>query len=287
MPTHNRPITAFVLAGGGSLGAVQVGMLKALISAGIVPDLVVGASVGAINGAYLAGQPDAEGIAKLEQIWLRMTRQRVFPLSLWGTLSSVLQHRNYLVSPRGLCRIISEARPCERLEDTIVPFHAVATDLLSGMAVTLSSGPVTEALLASSAIPAVFPPVRVSGRDLVDGAVASNTPIRSARALGATRILVLPTGLSCALGKPPTSVLGMAMHALNMLIVQQLREDGEALEHELELHIVPPLCPVKVASHDFSQTRELIERAERSTTEWLHTGGLEQTGLAMLKAHRH
>jgi NTE family protein len=256
------PTTAFVLAGGGSLGAVQVGMLKALIGAGIVPDMVVGASVGAINGACLAGQPDMNGIARLEQIWLGLTRQ-------------------------GLADVITDGLPCKRLEDTRLPFHAVATDLLSGKAVTLSSGPATEALLASAAIPAVFPPVRLGGCELVDGGLASNTPMRTAVALGATRLIVLPTGLSCALKKPPSSVLGMAMHALNVLIMQQLREDSEALEKIVELHIVPPVCPVTVGSHDFSQTRQLIERAEHGTTEWLDAGGLEKSGRAMLDPHRH
>ncbi|HWU69366.1 MAG TPA: patatin-like phospholipase family protein [Stenotrophobium sp.] len=281
------PTTAFVLAGGGSLGAVQVGMLKALIGAGIVPDMVVGASVGAINGACLAGQPDMNGIARLEQIWLGLTRQRVFPLSPWGMLCGLLQHRNYLMSPQGLADVITDGLPCKRLEDTRLPFHAVATDLLSGKAVTLSSGPATEALLASAAIPAVFPPVRLGGCELVDGGLASNTPMRTAVALGATRLIVLPTGLSCALKKPPSSVLGMAMHALNVLIMQQLREDSEALEKIVELHIVPPVCPVTVGSHDFSQTRQLIERAEHGTTEWLDAGGLEKSGRAMLDPHRH
>lgn len=290
-PEHGQvatpPVTAFVLAGGGSLGAVQVGMLKALISAGIVPDIVVGASVGAINGAYLAAQPDIEGIAKLERIWSGMTRQRIFPLSLLGILSGIWQHRNYLMSPQGLADVISNDLPCKRLEDTQLPFYAVATDLLSGNAVTLSSGSATESLLASAAIPAVFPPVKLNDYELVDGGLASNTPMRTAVALGATRLIVLPTGLSCALKKPPASVLGMAMHALNVLIMQQLRVDSASLEDVVELHIVPPVCPVTVGSHDFSQTRQLIERAEFGTTEWLNSGGLERTGLTMLAPHRH
>lgn len=102
--------TALVLAGGGSFGAVQAGMLRALVAYGVVPDLIVGSSVGAINGAYFAGLPNAQGVAQLEAIWRSLRRRDVFPVT-WRSLLGLLTHRNFLVDPGGLRRVIEERLP--------------------------------------------------------------------------------------------------------------------------------------------------------------------------------
>jgi NTE family protein len=183
--------TAFVLAGGGSLGAVQVGMLKALARSKIVPDLVIGASVGAINAAYFATAPSAEGVARLERTWLGLRGADVFPLSPVSSLLAILGKRDHLISPARLRALIESELPCERIEHTKLPCYVVATDVLEGTEVCLSRGPLAPALLASAAIPAVFPSVWVEGRYLIDGGVANNTPISSAVKLGASRIIVL------------------------------------------------------------------------------------------------
>src|SRR5919106_3671614 len=181
--------TAFVLAGGGSLGAVQAGMLRELLAHGVAPDLVVGSSVGAINGAYLAGSPTLQGVARLEAIWRGLRRQEVFPVT-WRSVVGLIGRRNYMVDPRGLRRLLEQNLPYQELERASVPLHVVATDALGGAAVRLSAGPVVEAVLASCAIPAAFPLVRIGERYLMDGAVASNTPIRAAIELGASRLVV-------------------------------------------------------------------------------------------------
>src|SRR4051794_36335524 len=97
--------TAFVFAGGGSLGAVQVGMLEALVEHDIRPDFVVGASVGAINCAYYAGRPDRNGVAALRELWLGIRKEDIFPISLRTALTSFVARRNYLVDPAGLARL--------------------------------------------------------------------------------------------------------------------------------------------------------------------------------------
>src|SRR5204863_2638800 len=172
-------------------------MLRELLAHRIAPNLVVGASVGAINGAYLAGAPTPDGVARLEAIW------------------------------RGLRRLLEENLPCQELERASVPLHVVATDLLGGYAVRLSAGPVVDAVLASCAIPAAFPPMRIGERYLMDGAVASNTPIRIAMDLGASRLIVLPTGFACSLESPPRGAIANALHAVNLLIAHQLVTDLE------------------------------------------------------------
>ena len=167
--------TAFVLAGGGSLGAVEVGMLETLVAEGISADLIVGASVGALNGAYFAARPDREGVRSLGQIWRGLHRRDVFPFTPFGSLLSFFSLRNYLVDPTPLRRLIKRHLPIRDLSDTVIPFHVVATNVLTGDEVVVSSGPVVDAVLASTAIPGVFPPVKLAGRYLSDGGIANNT----------------------------------------------------------------------------------------------------------------
>lgn len=280
--------TAVVLAGGGSLGAVQVGMLKALARHGVAADFVVGSSVGAINGAYYAGAPTVEGVAQLEQVWLRMNRDTVFPFSFKSAVLSWLLRRNYAVPSRSLRKVIESALPFSNLEETRLPLHVVATDLLDGQEVGLSSGPAADALLASAAIPGVFPPVEIAGRFLVDGGVANNTPVSTAAALGAGRVIVLSTGFSCAIKEPPRGVVAMAMHALNLLTMRQLVRDARQFEGKIELLIVPPLCPLGITAYDFSHTVELIARAEETTRQWLESGGLESREIPpQMMPHSH
>ena len=161
--------TAFVLAGGGSLGAVQVGMLKALSRQGIVADFVVGASAGAINGAYYAADPDEAGVARLERIWQGLRRADIFPLSFIGSLSWLLGRRDYLATPAPLQSLIESELPYRQLEQARLPCHIVATDVLDGTEVVFSKRKVVPALLASAAIPVIFPIVSIGERHLMDG----------------------------------------------------------------------------------------------------------------------
>ena len=270
--------TAFVLAGGGSLGAVQVGMLKALVRHGLIPDLVIGASVGAINGAHFAAEPNRDGVARLEDIWRRLDGKDVFPFSPVSSLLSLLGKRDHFVTSAGLRALLEAELPLLRLEDARVACHVVATDVLTGAEVVFSSGHAITALLASAAVPAVFPTVLVDDRYLMDGGVANNTPISAAIRLGATRIIVLPTGMSCAIEAPPRGAMAVAMHALNLLVMQQLERDVERFSDQTQLIIVPPLCPLTVTPYDFSQSAQLIRRAESTTRLWLKQGGLHAGG---------
>ena len=267
--------TAFVLAGGGSFGAVQVGMLRELLARDIVPDLIVGSSVGAINGAYLAGAPTASGVAQLERIWRGLSRREVFPLT-WRSALAIFSRRDALVDPSGLRRLLEANLGYAQFEQAKVPLHVVATDVLGGAAVRLSSGPVVEAVLASCAIPGAFPPLRVDGHDLMDGAVASNTPVRAAIELGAARLIVLPTGFACSLQSPPRGAIASLLHAVNLLIAHQLVSELERYGGEVEVVTVPPLCPLSVSPYDFSRAGELIERAAEQTRRWLERGGLRK-----------
>ena len=289
MRPHGKSLTAFVLAGGGSLGAVQVGMLAALTRRGIVPDFVVGASVGAINAAYYAAEPDERGVERLKRIWCGLRRTDVFPFSPMAGMLGFFGKTDHLVSSAPLRSLIESELPYQRLEDAQLPCYVVATDALDGAEVVLSSGPATTALLASAAIPAVFPPVRLDGRFLLDGGVSNNTPVSIAVKLGATRVIVLPTGISCALQAPPRGAMPLALHALNLLIMRQLVNDIERCAGAADVVTVPPLCPLSTTSYDFSQSAALIHRAEATTRLWLRTDGLHHLGAppALLSHHHH
>lgn len=285
MPTVK---TALVLAGGGSLGAVQVGMLQALLEAEVAFDLVIGASVGAINGAYFAARPNAKGVAELAGFWRGLSQSDVFPFSVFDTLKGILNRRGHLLSASALHRLVRRSLPVDLIEETELPLYIVTTNLLNGAEELLSSGSAEQALMASAAIPLVFPNVQVGSKFLVDGGVSSNTPIASAVALGATRVVVLPTGFGCACPCPPSGLVALALHTLNLMSMRQLVRDIELYSLRAAIHVVPPLCPLDASVFDFNQTDQLLQRAYQSTQAWIEAGGLIHVGIPdSLRAHTH
>jgi predicted acylesterase/phospholipase RssA len=153
--------------------------------------------------------------------------------------------------------VIGANLPCARIEETKIPLHIMATNQ-QGQAVRLSGGPAVEAILASTAIPGVFPPVQIDGDVLMDGAIAANTPVRLAAELGASRIIILPTGYACALKEPPRTVIAKALHAITLMITWQLMHELEVIPQEIDVHLVPTLCPLAISPFDFSASRQLI-----------------------------
>ena len=261
--------TAFVLSGGGNLGAVQVGMLQALADRGIKPDLLVGTSVGAINAAYLAADPTPARIEKLAAIWAGLRRRDVFPTSVPGALRAMTGRKNAFVDPRPLRRLVEEFLTYGRIENATCPLAIVATDVVTGAEVVLRHGDVVDAVMASAAIPSVFPPVELDGHTLMDGGIVNNTAVSVAGALGADEVYVLPTGYACALAEAPSSVLGMALHAVSLAIQRRLISDVDVWQSRCTLRVVPPLCPVAVSPTDFSHAVELTARARTATLGWL------------------
>lgn len=260
---------AFVLSGGAALGSVQVGMLHALWERGVEPDIIIGASAGAINATYLAGSPSLAGIEALDKVWCDIRRNHVFPTRPLLGLTGFLGRSSHLVPNHGLRKILAARLAINNLEDAAIPVHVVVTDLLTGNDHTLTTGDAVTAVTASAAIPGVFPPVTIDGATYVDGGVANNTPISHAVDAGADEIWVLPVGYACALPKPPTSALGVALQALGLLVHSRLIHDIARYGDQVDLHVVPPLCPLAVGPTDFSRARRLIDDARRSTESWL------------------
>ena len=261
--------TAFVLSGGGSLGSVQVGMLLALAEHDVAPDLIVGTSVGAINAAYLAGHPGLEGVRALAEIWSGLSRRNIFPTDPLRLMRVAARREPAFASPAPLRRLLQRHLGFERIEDARCALTVVATEVATGREVNIARGDVVDAVMASAALPGVFPPVQVGSHLLMDGGVVNNTPISAAVAQGADIVYVLPTGYACALEHAPRSPIGMAMQAVTVAIQQRLISDVQALQGSVTLRVAPPLCPLSVSPVDFSHTAELVARARESTLRWL------------------
>ena len=274
--------TAFVFAGGGSFGAIQVGMLHALVASGVSADMVVGS-----NGAYYAGAPTLKGVLELETVWRGLHRHDVFPVT-WRTLLGFIWRRDFLIPHDGVRKLIEDNLPYRNMQDAQLPIHIVTTDIVSGESVVLSSGPAVEAIMASTSIPGAFAPVPYKDRYLADGAISANTPVKVAVEKGARRLIILPTGYACAADKPPVGAVANALHALTLLIARQLVNELEDLAPDIDYVVVPPLCPLVGSPYDFSRTSELIERSIQSTDDWLAHHGLEKKRIpAELRTHDH
>ncbi|TFH29577.1 MAG: patatin-like phospholipase family protein [Promethearchaeota archaeon] len=286
--SQNKLKTAFVFSGGSSLGAMEVGMLKALVEAGVKPDFVVGTSVGALNATYFAFHPNLEGVMELEKIWLAIRSHQIFPVSAKNSVRGLLQKQNYLVDPKGLISLLEEMLPTKELESAQIPVHVVATDVNTGEEIVFSEGNAIPILTASAAIPMIYPPVNIDHHELIDGGVVNNTPISTAVRLGAERIIVLPTGYTCDRRTTPKSLLEMALTTFSYMVYKKMATDFDLFKNQVILRVIPTLCPLSVSSHDFSQSEELIQRAYIQTQDWLKQGSLEHEELPrIMQFHSH
>jgi NTE family protein len=244
-------------------------MLRALLELGIRPDLVVGTSIGALNGAYLSGHLDLDGVEALGDLWATVRRTDVFRLNVRRLVGAVIGHRDHLFDVLGLRAIIERARlGFERLEEAPIPVHAVATDLLSGEPVVLSQGDTVEALLASSAIPGIFPPVNVGGRLLVDGGVLANLPVTQAVELGASRVFVLPA-MASESAIAPYGALDLMQRSMFVATSALTRGDLLRVAEPAEVHMLPVPATAQGSIFDFGETQALIDDAYLSSSAWL------------------
>ena len=243
-------------------------MLEALTEAGICPDLLIGTSVGAVNAAFMGADPCHEGAIRLGEIWRGLRRQDIFPLSPWSSARGLLGRSNHVISNQSLKTVLERNLPYDRLEDAATPVHVITTELKTGRAALMSSGPAVPALLASTAIPGIFPPVTIGRREFVDGGVANHTPIAGAIELGATRIFVLTVGYPW-LRQEPANALGMALQALARFVEQKLDAEVAAYGRVAEIHVLPTLEGLAVSPADFSHTEELMTRGCKSARKYI------------------
>ena len=256
-------MTAFVLSGGASLGALQVGMLHALYERGVVADLLVATSLGALNAVFVASRPQTVTTAReLGRVWRDLEREDIFPVSMSALIGGFCGPRNHLVPDRGLRRLVRRHLELEDLAGAAVPLHLVAFDLVAGRELLLSEGSAVEAVVAAASIPGVFPPVEIADRCLIDGGVVNNTPISHAVELGAERIFVLPTRDPGSLPeRPPQSALDTVLHGLGLLIEGRLQADIARYSRDVALVVLPAANRAGVQPTSFGHADRLINEA--------------------------
>jgi NTE family protein len=260
-------VIAFALQGGGSLSASEVGMLRALTESGIVPDMVIGSSAGALNAVAFAANPTAAGIDQLEAMWQSLKRRSVAPLSAWALLAAAAGRSGGLFSNAPLRHLIQTRLPLRTLTETAIPAHVVATDLETGEPVVFSVGDAVSALLASSAFPGLYAPVTIGGRQLIDGGVAADVPVLQAEALGATITYVLPAAIGEAPQPETWSPLFLAYRALGQILEGIGRRDTAAARGKVLT--LPTIASHAASPVDFRDTPRLIAAAYDATNRWL------------------
>ena len=257
---QHHPTTAFVLGGGGNLGAVQVGMVRALLEQGIKPDMILGCSVGALNGAAIAGDPSVAGAERLALIWQNLRSGEVFPApGITSVVALLRKGRHALGSNAGLRRLIEELASFRTFEEAVVPLQVVATSLATGSARWFHSGPIIEPILASAALPAVFPPVEIDGELHVDGAVVDNVPITRAVELGAERIYVCHVGNFQRPRTVPKRPIDVLLQSFSIARNHRFSTEMSSKWAGVEMIVLPGVDPGPLARADFRRTPELID----------------------------
>lgn len=263
------PQTAFVLSGGGILGALQVGMLRALLEARITPDLVLGCSVGAMNGAGLAADPSLAMVGRLQDLWLDLEDRDVLPAGLLPTTVQMARKGASVHSNDGLRRVIDDVLPGARFEDLKVPFQCVATDIRAAREVWFSEGPIVEPILASAALPAMLPPVEIDGETYIDGAVVNDVPVTRAVEMGATTIYVLHVGSFDRPRPEPKRPFDMALHAYWIARRARFRRDMATLPAHVDAIILPTGDAPSGRFNDFRRVAPMIASAYEATRQML------------------
>ncbi len=266
--------TALVLGGGGTRGAVQIGMLQVLAEHGFVPDRIYGCSVGALNGVAFASDPTVEGVERMTRIWTGLRRDDVYPQGRLHGPWLYVQQRDSVYANSGLRKIMDEGFACELLEETLIPVEVVATSLVTGQERWFTRGSAVDAVLASAAIPAIFPPVELDDDRLIDGAVVNNVPIRRAIEGGATTIVVLlcssPLYGPVLPKRPVEGMINALMISIHARFVREMAQLPPGVE------VI--LCVGSDESvrdfDDFSSTESLITQGRTEASEVVRRYGL-------------
>ncbi|MGY1812473.1 patatin-like phospholipase family protein [Blastococcus sp. SYSU D00820] len=266
--------TAFVLGGGGVLGAAEVGMLQALFERGIRPDLVVGTSVGAINGALVAAEPASSGVDRLRAVWEELTSRRIFAGSALGRIGTLLRTRTHVHSPDPLRELLEAHLPARTFAELAVPFQCIAASVERAAEHWFTEGDLVDAVLASCAVPGLLPPVEVGGEHYLDGGLVHSIPVGRAVALGAGTVYVLHVGRIDSPLRPPARPWEVATVAFEIARRHRFAADMAALPPDVTVHVLPagdtaPTATANVRYRDFSGVPARIERARAATGRYL------------------
>lgn len=274
--------TVFVLGGGGRWGAVEVGMLQALNEADVHPDLVLGTSIGAFNGSVIADQPGEAGVKNLVDLWQTMSEADVFRGGLIDRIVNVATLQPAIHKTEELQLVLEHVHgPAKRIEDLEIPFQCVAASIEKSGEHWFTEGPLLPAILASAAVPGLFPPVEIDGEHFYDGGLVNSVPLDRAIQLGAEVIYVLQVGRIEAPLRPPERLHESALIAFEIARRHMFARALKAMPDDIELHLLPSGNPVafddrrQIKWKDTSNMAELVDGAYAATQKYLteRTGG--------------
>jgi NTE family protein len=275
MSERNDPATAFVLGGGGVLGANEVGMLRALLEAGIVPDMILGTSIGAVNGAVLASDPSTASVERLTELWTSADEAGVFSGGMLSRLSTLAKTRTHAHPNEPLRAMLERALPVETIEELAVPFQCVAASIERASEHWFTEGSIVDAVLASSAVPGLLPPVELDGENFFDGGLVNSIPVDRAVALGAATIFVLQVGRIEQPLTKPTKPWEVALVAFEIARRHRFASQMNDLPDTVEVHVLPTGEDVRfndltqLRYRNMSKTIERIERAYEISARYL------------------
>jgi len=266
---HPKRPVGFVLSGGGNLGALQIGMMRALLEHDIRPDLIVGCSVGAINGAGLAEDPTLAGALRLERLWRALDGKELMPAGWLPNTVAIARRGEAIHENHGLRRHLEQSLSARTFEELAVPFQCVATDLVGVREVWFRSGPLIEPILASAALPAVYPAVEIDGVRYLDGGIVDDVPMSRAVELGARTLYVLQVGLFSRPRPEPKRPLDVAVQAYWIARHHRFKRELAAMPPDIELHLLPTGQTPSMRYNDFTRTSELISLAYEASSAYL------------------
>jgi NTE family protein len=277
--------TAFVLGGGGVLGAAEVGMLQALLEHGVRPDLVVGTSVGAVNGALVAADPTPGAVDRLRGVWEELASRRVFAGSVLGRVGTLVRTRTHLHPREPLRDLLEASLPVRTFAGLRVPFQCVAASIERAAEHWFTDGDLVDAVLASCAVPGLLPPVEVDGEHYLDGGLVHSIPVGRAVALGADTVYVLHVGRIDRPLRPPARPWEVATVAFEIARRHRFATDLAALPPGVTVHVLPAGDPAPPGAgnlryRDFSGVSARIDQAYVATRDHLHRSGTSQDGAA-------
>ena len=244
--------TAFVLGGGGALGACEVGMLRALVHAGIEPGVVLGTSIGAVNGGIFASDPTAAGAERLESLWRSPDATAGIADSLLRQVGTLARTRTHMQAITPLRERLRDALGADTFEELAVPFQCVAASIERAAEHWFCEGPVIDPILASSAVPGVMPAVRIGGEHFIDGGIVNSIPVSRAVALGAREVFVLQVG---RLEKPlraPRWPWEVGMVAFEVARRHRFHSDMANLPGHVRVHVMPTGGTAAAAFNDIA-----------------------------------
>lgn len=250
----DRPVyeVAFVLGGGGVLGAHEVGMLRALAESEVRPDVILGTSVGAINGAFYAADPTVAGVERLTDLWREANLADRSAATVLRRVTTLARSGTHLQSLREMRDRLTAVLPVERVEELSTPFQCVAASIERAAEHWFDSGPLADVVLASCAVPGILPPVRIDGEHFIDGGIVNSIPVSRAVTLGASKIYVLQVGRLEQALKPPRWPWEVGLVAFEVARRHRFAHDLHSLPPDIALHVLPTGGSAAPAYNDVS-----------------------------------